>query len=114
MTETLPSADTPLEPLHSQESMLDWLRPVQDPEMFLSLVDLGLIYSIVVVEGDATVKMTLTSPGCPAADQLVHEVKQRMLTYPGVKSADVMVVFEPKWDPRVMASDEVKDRLGIW
>ena len=101
-------------PPASPDSLMEWLRPVQDPELFLGLVDLGLIYSV-VLEGDSvTVKMTLTSPGCPAADHLVSEVKKRLLEYPGVAKADVMVVFEPKWDPRTMASDEVKDRLGIW
>lgn len=99
----------------SQEELLEWLRPVQDPEMFMSLVDLGLIYSIHLnAEGMGTVKMTLTSPGCPAADYLVNEVKKRLKEHPSVKDADVMVVFEPKWDPRTMASDEVKDRMGIW
>lgn len=106
MSDTLPPA-TP-------ETLLDWLRPVQDPELFLGLVDLGLIYSVTVEDGKAFVKMTLTSPGCPAADHLVSEVKKRLLECPGVTAADVLVVFEPKWDPRTMASDEVKDRLGIW
>ena len=96
------------------EALLDWLRPIEDPELFLGLVDLGLIYRVDVQGEAATVTMTLTSPGCPAADQLVTQVKQRMLEYPGVKTAEVLVVFEPKWDPRTMASDEVKDRLGIW
>jgi metal-sulfur cluster biosynthetic enzyme len=103
MTETL-----------SQIDWLEWLRPVEDPEMFLSLVDLGLIYSVTVEQGKGSVTMSLTSPGCPAADQLVAEVTKRMLEYPGVTEANVKVVFEPKWDPRIMASDEVKDRLGIW
>lgn len=95
--------------------IFEWLRPVQDPELFMSLIDLGLIYRVDVTdEGVASVTMSLTSPGCPAADQLVNDVKTRMLEYPGVKSAEVMVVFDPKWDPRTMASDEVKDRLGIW
>ncbi len=98
----------------SQERLLDWLRPVQDPELFMSLVDLGLIYSVSVQDGFAHVKMTLTSPGCPAADELVRNVKARLLEYSGIKDADVLVVFEPKWDPRTMASDEVKDKLGIW
>jgi metal-sulfur cluster biosynthetic enzyme len=97
-----------------QVVLLDWLRPVQDPELFLSLVDLGLIYSVVITEGKAAVTMSLTSPGCPAADELVTNVKKRILEYPGVTEAAVEVVFEPKWDPRIMASDEVKDRLGIW
>jgi metal-sulfur cluster biosynthetic enzyme len=94
--------------------LLEWLRPVQDPELFLGLVDLGLIYSV-NLEGDiAQVKMTLTSPGCPSADYLISQVKSRLEEYPGVAKADVQVVFDPKWDPRVMASDEVKDKLGIW
>ncbi len=96
------------------QELLEWLRPVQDPELFLSLVDLGLVYSVTKEGGAASVKMTLTSPGCPAAGYLVDEVKKRLLEYPGVETADVQIVFEPKWDPRTMASDEVKDRLGIW
>jgi metal-sulfur cluster biosynthetic enzyme len=98
----------------NEPELLEWLRPVQDPELFLSLVDLGLIYQVEVKDGKASVEMSLTSPGCPAADYLVQEVVKRMKEYPGVTSADVRVVFEPKWDPRTMASDEVKDRLGIW
>lgn len=93
---------------------MEWLRPVEDPELFLSLVDLGLVYRIDLNGDSATVTMTLTSPGCPAADQLIGDVKARLLEYPGITKAEVMVVFDPKWDPRTMASDEVKDRLGIW
>lgn len=106
MSETLPSADSTI--------LLEWLRPVQDPELFLSLVDLGLIYTV-SIEGDkAHVKMTLTSPGCPSAGYLVDQIKNRLKEYPGVSDAEVQIVFDPKWDPRVMASDEVKDKLGIW
>lgn len=94
--------------------MLDWLRPLQDPELFMSLVDLGLIYSVDVIEGKALAKMTLTSPGCPAGDQLVASVKERLKEYPGITEAEVLIVWEPKWDPSTMASDEVKDKLGIW
>jgi metal-sulfur cluster biosynthetic enzyme len=101
-------------PPATREGLLEWLHPVEDPELFLSLVDLGLIYSVGIVDGVAAVKMSLTSPGCPAAEYLVDQVKRRMLEYPGVQVATVEVVFEPKWDPRTMASEEVKDRLGIW
>jgi metal-sulfur cluster biosynthetic enzyme len=98
------------------EKLLEWLKPVQDPEMFLSIVDLGLIYEAEFKdEGKgADVAMTLTSPHCPVADQFVGSVKTRLLEYPGIDHADVKLVFEPKWDPKEMASDEVKDRLGIW
>lgn len=101
-------------PAASSEILLEWLRPVQDPELFMGLVDLGLIYEVTFQDAKAFVKMSLTSPGCPAAGYLVDQVRQRLLEYPGVKEADVMIVFEPKWDPRTMASDEVKDKLGIW
>jgi metal-sulfur cluster biosynthetic enzyme len=98
----------------TDEILKEWLRPVQDPELFMSLVDLGLIYECKVEGEKVTVKMSLTSPGCPAGDYLVQEVKKRMLEYPGIKDAEVEIVWEPKWDPKTMASDEVKDRLGIW
>jgi metal-sulfur cluster biosynthetic enzyme len=98
------------------EKLLEWLKPVEDPEMFLSIVDLGLIYEAEFKDQGtgAEVKMTLTSPHCPVADQFVGNVKTRLLEYPGVDHAEVQLVFEPKWDPKEMASDEVKDRLGIW
>ena len=98
------------------EALKEWLRPIEDPEIQMSLVDLGLIYecSLDLVAGRAHVQMTLTSPGCPAADYLVDQVKKRVLEYPEIKEADVQLVFEPQWDPRTMASDEVKDKLGIW
>jgi metal-sulfur cluster biosynthetic enzyme len=101
-------------PPPTKEGFLEWLSPIEDPELFLKLTDLGLIYEVTLIDAHAHVKMTLTSPGCPAADQLVNDVKKRMLEYPGVREATVLVVFEPKWDPSTMASDEVKDRLGIW
>ena len=99
----------------SKEDLLEWLHPVQDPELFMSLVELGLIYNVSVEEnGAALVKMTLTSPGCPSADYLVGQIKDRILQYPGITSAEVQIVFDPKWDPHTMASDAVKDRMGIW
>lgn len=95
--------------------LLEWIRPVEDPEMMLSVVDLGLIYEAdYTIDGDAKVVMTLTSPHCPVADTFIQSVKTRVLEHPEIKTADVKLVFEPKWDPKTMASDEVKDRLGIW
>jgi metal-sulfur cluster biosynthetic enzyme len=101
--------------------LLEWLKPVQDPEMLISIVDLGLVYDADLLESAtnvgkkrAEVVMTLTSPHCPVADVFVGNVKTRVLEYPDVVEADVKLVFEPKWDPKSMASDEVKDRLGIW
>ena len=98
-----------------KEVFLNWLQPLQDPELRMSLVDLGLIYSVEKFgEGDFKVEMTLTSPTCPAAGFMVEQVKTRMLEHPDVKDADVKLVFEPKWNPREMASEEAKEVLGLW
>ncbi|NUM89545.1 MAG: metal-sulfur cluster assembly factor [Bdellovibrionales bacterium] len=101
-------------PPFTPQGLMEWLKPVEDPELFLSLVELGLIYEV-SIQGDAVdVKMTLTSPGCPSAGYLMQSIRDRLLKYPGVAKADVRLVFEPKWDPREMASEEAKDKLGIW
>lgn len=92
----------------------DWLRPVEDPELFMSIVDLGLVYEINVKDKQAHVIMTLTSPMCPMGDTIVEMVTGRMCEHELVDECKVELVFEPKWDPATMASDECKDNLGIW
>jgi len=99
----------------SEKELLDWLEPVQDPELFLSIVGLGLIYKCELSsEGKATVEMTLTSPGCPAGDMIVGDIRARLLEHPEVKDAEINIVWEPKWDPNEMATEDVKESLGIW
>jgi len=98
-----------------ENELKEWLKPVEDPELFLSLVDLGLIYRCYETEPNKIkIEMTLTSPGCPAGDYLVSEVKKRMLEHENVKDAEVEIVWEPKWDPNTMASEEAKEELGLW
>jgi metal-sulfur cluster biosynthetic enzyme len=93
----------------------EWLRPVQDPELHMSLVDLGLIYAATVNDEEvAEVQMTLTSPGCPAGDYLVEQVRSRMLEHDKVAAAKVEIVWEPKWNPVEMASEDAKEALGLW
>lgn len=107
-TPTTASTTTPTD-------LKEWLKPVEDPELFLSLVELGLVYDATLDEsGLATVHMTLTSPGCPAGGYIVDEIKKRLLENPDVKDTRVEIVWEPKWDPKVMASEECKEALGIW
>jgi metal-sulfur cluster biosynthetic enzyme len=100
----------------TNEGMREWLRPIEDPEMRMSLVDLGLIYECHVDAdtGVVNVVMTLTTPTCPAADYIVGQVRDRINDHPLVGHSEVKLVFEPKWDPRTMASDEAKDKLRIW
>lgn len=106
-----PQAPMPLTP----EALKEWTRPIEDPEMGFSLLDLGLIYECQIEDaGKVNVRMTLTTPACPAAGYIVQQVKERLMTYPGVTDAQVELVWEPKWDPKTMASDDVKDKLGIW
>ncbi|MEW6054995.1 MAG: metal-sulfur cluster assembly factor [Bdellovibrionota bacterium] len=109
-----PLGDSPFTKL-TDEALKEWLRPVQDPELFLSIVDLGLIYNCENTEsGKVEVKMTLTSPGCPAGGYMVDQVQKKLMEHPEVQEVKVDIVWEPKWDPKTMASDEVKERLGIW
>ena len=85
------------------------LRAVKDPELGLNIIDLGLVYDVEVSEpGDVHVKMTLTSPGCPAGPEILQDAKLVLEQLEGVTSADVELVWEPYWtpdrmDPRVRA-----------
>lgn len=99
----------------SPETIKNALRPVVDPEIGISVVDLGLIRDIQLSpDGVVTVRMTLTSPFCPEGPAIVQEVEQTVRFLPGVKEAAVELVWNPPWDPRTEASDEVKAMLGIW
>ena len=101
----------------TEAQVMDALRPIEDPELHLGIVDLGLIYGTEVSpqpEGDAVkVIMTLTSPFCPYGPQLRALVQRAAATLPGVHSAAVEIVFTPPWDPRTMASEDCKIALGL-
>lgn len=90
------------------------VKKVYDPEIGLSIVDLGLVYDIWTEGNKAFVKMTLTSMGCPAGPFLEHEVKEACKRIEGIQEASVEITFSPPWDPREMASEEVKMMLGIF
>ena len=101
----------------TQEIVRTALAEVQDPELMLGIIDLGLVYDV-VLEGDAnqdvTVVMTLTSPMCPVGPMFKQAVQSKVESVEGVKSANVEITFSPPWDPRTMASEDVKLALGIW
>lgn len=100
----------------TEKQVIDELRPVVDPEVRISIVDLGLIYGVDVLdEGKKlNIRMTLTSPMCPAGPEIMTMVKATAELIDGVEHADVQMVWEPPWDPKTMASDDAKDILGIW
>ena len=101
--------------LPTRKEVYDALRPIQDPEIRLGVVDLGLIYDVIIEpEGTVKVKMTLTTPACPYGPVLMDLVHKAVQKLTGVKEVEVGLVWEPPWDPKEMASDEAKDVLGIW
>lgn len=100
----------------TKEDVMQTLKPIQDPELSISIVDLGLIYNVDFEnEGKKVlVHMTLTSPGCPVGPQLMAAVHTKAASLAGVEDAEVKLVWTPKWDPKIMASEEAKDQLGIF
>jgi metal-sulfur cluster biosynthetic enzyme len=104
MTETIPGAAVP-----TPDAVRKALRAVKDPELNLNIVDIGLVYDIEVSEaGEVQVRMTLTSPGCPAGAEIIDDVKKVVADLEGVQAVDVELVWEPYWtpdkmDPRVRA-----------
>jgi FeS assembly SUF system protein len=96
-----------------KERIIEALKSVYDPEIPVDIYELGLIYDIEVSEdGDALVTMTLTTPHCPVAETLPNEVELRVLSVPGVRDAEVKLVWDPPWDPSKM-SDEARLELGM-
>jgi len=98
----------------TEEEMMQRLATVEDPELRMSIVDLGLVYGAVYDAGKVTVTMTLTSPGCPLGGLIESQAYHVLKTLPGVEDVEVTITFSPRWDPRTMASDDVKMMLGIY
>ena len=99
----------------TEEYIREYLRPIEDPDLGMSLVDMGLIYELEISEANnINIKMTLSSPACPIGDQLMSAVENYAKAIDGVNDVNVELVWEPLWNPETMASDEVKDMLGIW
>ena len=108
-TEPKPAADN----TELKDRVIEALKSVYDPEIPVDIYELGLIYDIQISEdGDAVITMTLTTPHCPVAESLPQEVELRVLSVPGIRDAEVKVVWEPPWDPSQM-SDEARLELGM-
>lgn len=96
-----------------EERIVDVLKTVYDPEIPVNIYDLGLIYRVEVNdEGIVDIDMTFTAPSCPAADFILEDVRQKVDTIKGVKSANVNLVFEPEWDKSMM-TEEARVELGF-
>jgi metal-sulfur cluster biosynthetic enzyme len=99
----------------TNEELMERLGTVEDPELRMSITELGLVYGVDQDDsGNVEVEMTLTSPGCPLGPVIHGEVNRALKDLPGVNTVDVKIVWTPKWDPRIHASEDVKMMLGIW
>ncbi len=92
--------------------IIEAIKRVYDPEIPVNLYDMGLIYSIKIADAKAHLRMTLTSPACPVAQDLVQFVQAAAETVEGIDSATVELVWEPRWD-KAMMCDEAKLELGL-
>ena len=103
----------------SEAAIHEQLKQVVDPELFVNIVDLGLVYVVNVVPRDdgetasVEIDMTLTSPACPAGPQLIADAKRVVSEMEGVSQVEVKIVMEPAWSPDRM-TDEARDELGIF
>lgn len=95
------------------DAVIAALKEIYDPEIPVNIYDLGLIYGVEVdSDSDVTVSMTLTTPNCPVAESMPAEVELRAASVPGVRDAEVVLVWDPPWDPGKM-SDEARLELGM-
>lgn len=102
----------------AEDKVREELKKVIDPELFVNIVDLGLIYVVDVTEtdderNDVSIEMTMTSPMCPAGPQLIANSKQVLEQLEEVRDVEVKVVMDPPWTPDKM-TDDARDQLGIF
>lgn len=94
-----------------KEEVIELIKSIIDPELFIDIWTLGLIYHVEIKEDNQVyIRMTFTSMACPAGPQLVSEVKDKITTIPEVKDVEVEVVFDPPWEP----SEDLKAMMGIF
>jgi metal-sulfur cluster biosynthetic enzyme len=101
----------------SEDSVRESLKQVIDPELFVNIVDLGLIYLVELTPAaekqDIKVEMTMTSPACPAGPQLISQAQNVIKAMEGVGNVEIMIVMIPPWTPDRMTED-ARDQLGIF
>ena len=96
-------------PALTKDEIIEVLKTIEDPELFLDIWFLGLVYCIDIDEANVKITMTFTSPMCPAGPMLIEDVQTKIKALEGVDNVNVEVVFNPPWQP----SEEVKMTLGL-
>ena len=119
VTDTAARVPAP-EGVPGEEIVREWLKEVKDPELFVNIVDLGLVYGVTVspaadVPGKqhVAIDMTMTSPACPAGPQLIADTKRTVGSRQGIASVEVRIVMDPPWTPDRM-TEAARDQLGIF
>lgn len=96
----------------TEDQAREALKQIEDPEIGLNIVDLGLVYDLEVQDKVINVRMTLTSPGCPVGPQILNGAKMVLENLEGVKEANIALVWEPHWSPEKI-SPEYRAALGF-
>ena len=99
--------------VYPTDALWNALREVNDPEMPISVVDMGLIVALERQDNTVAVKLTLTAMGCPAMDMIMDDIRARLLKEPGVEKVEIEIVWEPPWTPARM-TEEGRDTLRMW
>jgi metal-sulfur cluster biosynthetic enzyme len=96
-----------------QDRVWSALAEIDDPEMPVNLVDLGVIYGVAVGEGTVRVRLTFTAMGCPASDMITSDIRERLLEEPGVRDVVIDVVWDPPWSSERLTPDG-REALRSW
>lgn len=96
----------------SEETVRNALRQVKDPELEMNIIELGLVYDVEIEDGNVRVKMTLTSPGCPAGPMITNDAYRVLRALEGVKDVNIDIVWEPYWTPERI-DPKVRALLGL-
>ncbi|MEC9381672.1 MAG: iron-sulfur cluster assembly protein [Thermodesulfobacteriota bacterium] len=96
----------------SKEKILEALSQVYDPEIPIDIVNLGLVYKVTIDNDIVNLEMTMTSPGCPSAREIIMEAQTVVSELDGVKETNIEIVWDPPWSPEKM-SEEAKLSMGI-
>lgn len=113
MTTTYPSLQTHGPNDNTCPALWDALREVTDPEIPISVVDMGLIVDLKMQDGKVALKLTFTAMGCPAMDFIMDDIRERLLKEPGVREVALEVVWDPVWT-KARLSEEGIDIMRTW
>ncbi len=97
-----------------EENVRTVLMDVIDPEMGVNIIDLGLVYNVRIIDNEVRIKMTLTSPACPAGPEIISNVKSAILKLIEIDKVDVELVWTPLWNTEMMDEDARDELMGFY